>query len=94
MTTFQDPQPQSRRAVRQSERGDDAESSVGFTQFPPAPAQPAPAAPQFYADGDAPRDMWDTTARRAAQLPPSAPVMKKRSASGRALRMSRSVSIV
>ena len=67
MTTFQDPQPQSRRAVRQSERDDGSEAPVGFTQFP---AQPAPAAaPQYYADQDAQRDMWDTNARRAAQLP-------------------------
>jgi hypothetical protein len=66
MTTFQDPPPQSRRAVRQSERGDSAESAVGFTQEPPA-------APQFYSDSTTSRDMWDTTARRAAQLPPTAP---------------------
>lgn len=73
MTTFQDPQPQSRRSVRQSERGESeressVDATVGFTQFPPAPA-----APQFYSAPDAPRDMWDTTARRAAQLPPAAP---------------------
>ncbi|MBU1588805.1 MAG: hypothetical protein KKH51_12785 [Actinobacteria bacterium] len=48
MTTFHEPQPQSRRAVRQSERGDGSE-------------------PQFSATSD---DMWDTTSRRAAQLPP------------------------
>lgn len=81
MTTFQDPQPQSRRAVRQSERGESAESSVGFTQFPPTAA---PAVPQTYSDPDAPRDMWDTTARRAAQLPPAAPAVNPQpSASGR-----------
>ncbi|MCU1440638.1 MAG: hypothetical protein JWP85_1635 [Rhodoglobus sp.] len=66
MTTFQDPPPQSRRAVRQSERGESAESPVGFSHQ-------EPAAPQFYSDPEASRDMWDTTARRAAQLPPSAP---------------------
>ncbi len=43
MTTFQDPQPQSRRAVRQSERGEAAEPTVGFTQFPPTTTD----APQF-----------------------------------------------
>jgi hypothetical protein len=59
MTTFQDPQPQSRRAVRQSERAENAEN-------PAATAQPA--GPQFI-DPEAPREMWDTTARRAAQLP-------------------------
>lgn len=48
MTTFHEPQPQSRRAVRQSERGDGSET-------------------QFSAASD---DMWDTTSRRAAQLPP------------------------
>lgn len=72
MTTFQDPQPQSRRAVRQSERSDSAGDSAvepqpGFTQ------SPAPAAPQYYSDPSASGDMWDTTARRAAQLPPAAP---------------------
>ena len=56
MTTFQDPQPQSRRAARQSERSGTAEAEVGV--FPAAAA----------AD-----DMWDTTSRRAAQLPPATP---------------------
>ncbi len=64
MTTFQDPPPQSRRAVRQSERGDAAEVSVGPTFVPP---QPAPFADQHQ------RDMWDTTARRVAQLPTAQP---------------------
>lgn len=55
MTTFQDQQPQSRRAARQSERADTAEPAVGA-----------------YSDPSEPREMWDTTARRAAQLvPPS-----------------------
>ena len=58
MTTF-DPQPQSRRAVRQTERAE----SEGFTPFPPSTGA---AAPNFYPDAS--RDMWDTTARRAAQL--------------------------
>lgn len=59
MTTFHDQQPQSRRAVRQSERAD--EDQAGFTEAPGS-------APQQYS---APaRDMWDTTSRRAAQLPP------------------------
>lgn len=49
MTTFQDPQPQSRRAVRQSERDDNdrapvEEPQVGFTQFS---STALPAAPQF-----------------------------------------------
>ena len=64
MTTFQDPPPQTRRAVRQSERGEAAEPSVGPTFVPP---QPAPFADQSQ------RDMWDTTARRVAQLPTSQP---------------------
>ncbi|MGX5680145.1 hypothetical protein [Schumannella luteola] len=51
MTTFQDQQPQSRRAARQSERAENAEPAVGV-----------------YSDPSAPREMWDTTARRAAQL--------------------------
>ena len=67
MTTFQDPQPQSRRAVRQNERGDAPEPGAGFAQFPPQAPFPAPA-PQ-YVDPDSQRDMWDTNARRAAQLP-------------------------
>ena len=70
MTTFQDPQPQSRRSVRQSERGEVAESTVGSPQFTSPPSQPA--APKFFDDPAAERDMWDTTARRAAQLPPAA----------------------
>lgn len=69
MTTFQDPQPQSRRAVRQSERGDGLEAQSEYPQFPPAPA----VAPQFYPNTASSEDMWDTTARRAAQLPPSTP---------------------
>lgn len=64
MTTFQDPPPQSRRAVRQSERGEAAEAAVGPTFVAP---QPAPFADQ------AQRDMWDTTARRVSQLPASQP---------------------
>ncbi len=56
MTTFQDPQPQSRRAARQSERADTAEPALGV-----------------YVEPSASRDMWDTTARRAAQLPAAQP---------------------
>ena len=59
MTTFHDPQPQSRRAVRQSERGDAPESAFTDAQ--------TPAPQQYSATSD---DMWDTTSRRAAQLPP------------------------
>ncbi|NYF11026.1 hypothetical protein HDC94_002182 [Leifsonia sp. AK011] len=59
MTNFQDPQPQSRRAARQGERSNTAEAEVNG--FPP-PASPA-----------ANDDMWDTTSRRAAQLPPVTP---------------------
>ena len=64
MTTFQDPPPQSRRAVRQSERGEAAEPSVRPSFVAP---QPAPFADQQQ------RDMWDTTARRVAQLPTAQP---------------------
>lgn len=71
MTTFQEPQPQSRRAVRQSERSDETPSA-----FPSASGQPpfTPTTPLAPGQVDA-RDMWDTTARRAAQLsaPPTAP---------------------
>jgi len=64
MTTFQDPQPQSRRAVRQSERGEAAESSVGFTQ-----PTDAPAMPQTFTDAEAPHDWTPPAAsgRRSAQ---------------------------
>ncbi len=69
MTTFQDPQPPTRRAVRQGERGDRAADSTGFSEFIPSSApdsaptsQPVPST-----------EMWDTNSRRAAQLPPSAP---------------------
>ncbi|HWR84809.1 MAG TPA: hypothetical protein VN200_02315, partial [Rhodoglobus sp.] len=70
MTTF-DPQPQSRRAVRQNERADNDASFHGFTD------------PKgVFGDGV---DMWDTTARRAAQLPqsnsrPEAPSTGRRAA--------------
>ena len=59
MTNFQDPQPQSRRAARRGERSGAAEAEVGG--FPP---------PARESTND---DMWDTTSRRAAQLPPVAP---------------------
>lgn len=62
MTTFHDPQPLSRRAARQSERGETPAAQESFSQQPPA-------APQYYSDPAASKDMWDTTARRAAQLP-------------------------
>jgi hypothetical protein len=70
MTTFQDPKPQSRRAARQSERGESAESQVAPDSFS---AQPTQQAPQYYSNPATSGDMWDTTARRAAQLPPAAP---------------------
>ena len=65
MTTYQDPQPQSRRAVRQGERGETPERQEQV----PFPGQ---TPPQFYPDSANAREMWDTTARRAAQLPPAA----------------------
>jgi len=60
MTTFHEQQPQSRRAVRQSERADGSDSQAAFTDAQdPAPQQySAPTG-----------DMWDTVSRRAAQLP-------------------------
>lgn len=58
MTTFQDPPPQSRRAVRQSERGE-TEQQVAY--------------PPFTQTGDQ-REMWDTTQRRTSQLPATPPV--------------------
>jgi hypothetical protein len=77
MTTFHEPQPQSRRAVRQNERADSSPS--GFVPFPP---NQAVTAPNYYSDPNAPRDMWDTTARRAAQ-PPVAPRTETPPTSGR-----------
>jgi hypothetical protein len=74
MTTFQDPPPQSRRAVRQSERGETAERVVtppnGFAQFPPPQV---PASPQYFPGSTSTGDIWDTTSRRAAQLPTAMP---------------------
>ena len=70
MTTFHDQQPQSRRAVRQSERADsaredsarqDSAAKAGFTDAEGTAPQ------QYSAPVD---DMWDTVSRRAAQLPP------------------------
>ncbi len=60
MTTFQDPPPQSRRAVRQSERGETEQ--VAYPPFT-----------QTQQVGDQ-REMWDTTQRRASQLPTTPPV--------------------
>lgn len=77
MTTFQEPQPQSRRAVRQSERGDGTESS-----FPSLPGQPpfSPTTPLAPGQAES-RDMWDTTARRAALLAsPEAPAGRRAAA--------------
>ncbi|CAN5267171.1 hypothetical protein BH09ACT5_BH09ACT5_10030 [soil metagenome] len=71
MTTFQDQQPQSRRAVRQSERADGAESQAGFTEGHASAPMPYPAPAG---------DMWDTTSRRAAQLPPVAPPQQDQAA--------------
>ncbi len=68
MTTFQDPQPQSRRAVRQSERGNDSEPPDGIDTFAGRQNQPSP---RYFSDSSVPAEMWDTTARRAAQLPPA-----------------------
>ena len=84
MTTFQDPppqypQPQSRRAVRESERGEGQaatpanaaadETAPDFTAFPAAPTPPQ----QYFSDAQAPRDSWDS-ARRAPQGPVAPPV--------------------
>ncbi|MFM9876283.1 MAG: hypothetical protein ACKVOG_00330 [Rhodoglobus sp.] len=77
MTTFQDPQPQSRRAVRQGERGDTPEQPAAF----PPPAQ---AAAQFYPDSATSREMWETTSRRSAQVPPMPPTPARSDASAAA----------
>ncbi|MEQ1734927.1 MAG: hypothetical protein ABL886_00685 [Rhodoglobus sp.] len=58
MTTFHESQPQSRRAVRRTERGEPFENQ-----------EPEP---QFYPNPSVAGDTWDTVARRAAQLPPAA----------------------
>lgn len=82
MTTFHDPQPQSRRAVRQNERAETTDSTEttdsGFVPFPPNQGTPS-----YYSDPNGARDMWDTTSRRAAQLPPAAPRPDAPAASGR-----------
>jgi hypothetical protein len=97
MTTFQEPQPQSRRAVRQSERGDAPDPAAGFTPFSPpsaaptpqsyaAPVQPVapgPQAAQPVFDPTPAREMWDTTARRAAPLPTAVPSSEPAPAPGR-----------
>lgn len=60
MTTYHDPQPQSRRAVRNSERAETTEASTSFTET---------EAPEGQFPSQVPTDdMWDTVARRAAQL--------------------------
>ncbi len=74
MTTYQEPQPVSRRAARQHERAEShegvpTESISAGGQF----AQPSlvdPGQPGYSAGSDA---LWDTLARRAAQLPRTTP---------------------
>lgn len=66
MTTFHEPQPQSRRAARQSERGENPEAQPDFAR------QDGHGAPsQHIVDPSNSRETWDTVARRAAQLPPA-----------------------
>jgi len=67
MTTFQDPPPQSRRAVRQSER-ETTELKPPFST-----TGPLPTPPQSYQAPAESGDIWDTTQRRAAQIPPASP---------------------
>ena len=80
MTTFQDPQPQSRRAVRQSERSETTgsettQSQPGFTE------SAAPATPQFYSDPTAPSEPWEHAPRRASQpAGPAVPISGRRAA--------------
>ena len=62
MTTFQDPPSQSRRAIRQSERGESVDPTVAPTQV----SEQRQPTSQQYSDPFAPRDIWDTIARRAA----------------------------
>lgn len=78
MTTFQDPQPQSRRAVRQNERAETIEN--GFAPFPP---NQAATAPDYYGDPSAARELWDTTGRRASQSAPASPRTEAPATSGR-----------
>ncbi len=74
MTTYQEPQPVSRRAARQHERGEsqaavpsDAASLTG--QFAPPPlVEPGQAVYPTPSD-----NLWDTLSRRAAQLPLTTP---------------------
>ena len=74
MTTYQEPQPVSRRAARQHERGEspaavpaNADSLAG--QFAPPPlVEPGQAAYPTPSDS-----LWDTLTRRAVQLPHTTP---------------------
>lgn len=74
MTTFQNPPPQSRRAVRQSERGETVEQVVtppnGFAQFP---STQVATSPQHFPGSTSTNDVWDATSRRAAQVAPATP---------------------
>ena len=79
MTTFQDPPSQSRRAIRQSERGESVDPTVAPTQF----SEQRQPTSQQYADPFAPRDIWDTIARRAAQPLQVEPNRESPAASGR-----------
>jgi hypothetical protein len=79
MTTFHEPPPLSRRAVRQSERGETTETQSAFG---PISIQEQPA-PQFFSDPSAPREMWDTVARRASSIPQPEPRREAPQGAGR-----------
>ncbi len=69
MTTFHDPQPQSRRAARRNERGETAEN--GFER---SPSVEGSSAPGFSFDSAAARELWEIPARQASHSSPVPPV--------------------
>ena len=74
MTTYQEPQPVSRRAARQHERGDSHDAVRTEAASPAGQFAPPPPVESGQVVYPTPSDnLWDTLSRRAAQLPLTAP---------------------
>jgi len=73
MTTYHEPQPVSRRAARQHERGESHDAVSTEAASPPGQFAPPPLVEPHHVVYPTPSDnLWDTLSRRAAQLPRAA----------------------
>ncbi len=74
MTTYQEPQPVSRRAARQHERGESLDAVHTEAALPPEQFARPPLVEPGQSAYPTPNDnLWDTLSRRAAQLPLTTP---------------------